>query len=37
VVWQNNPLWVLGDGIGALAILVVPAAVAFGIGVRFAN
>src|SRR5215218_877418 len=37
VVWQNNPLWVLGDGIGFLAILLVPAAVAFGIGVRFAD
>src|SRR5215210_830567 len=37
VVWQNNPLWVLGDGIGFLAILLVPAAVAFCIGVRFAD
>jgi len=36
VVWQNNPLWVLGDEIGFVAILLVPAAVAFGIGVRFA-
>ncbi len=35
--WQNNPLWVLGDGIGFLAVVLVPAALAFGIGVRFAQ
>src|SRR5215207_2594052 len=35
--WQNHPLWVLGDEIGFLAILLVPAAVAFAIGVRFAD
>jgi hypothetical protein len=37
LVWENSPLWVLGDGIGFLAILLVPAAVALAIGVRFAD
>src|SRR5215207_3368829 len=37
LVWENSPLWVLGDGSGFLAIVLVPAALALAIGVRFAH